>query len=481
MDAVARGEPPRRRYAWWALAILLLAAFNLTFRLDREMVDVWDESLFATSALEMLEHRRWAVTTFQGATDYYNSKPPLNVWLIVASFQAFGVGLVALRLPAVICAWLTVAATLWWSRRAFGDRVALLATLVLATTYGFLYVHSGRTANADAPMTLAVTLTAITVWAARDAPWLIAWTGPLAAAATLLKGPAALGHLAPLLAVDALAPPSAARNRARGLALLLFAAPVAAWAAVRWQFDGGAFLGRMIGYDIVTRLERPIDDHAGSAFFYLNVLQRHHYEWLVVAAAALLLAWPGRARLQRWMAASPSARGTATVIAAWFLATLLIPSAIATKTQWYLNSFYPLFAVLVAVAVSHALDVLREAGRMVAARVLVVLVVAGLVIAEAKLAYRSFTQLDLGRSPQQLLLRQAPRLAGRRVLAETCPFPEDFLARVAGATCVPMGHADAAAAAVAPGDYVLARTPTTAGQLTVVDRNGAAVLYQRAP
>ena len=113
------------------------------------------------------------VTTFQGATDYYNSKPPLNVWLIVASFQAFGVGLVALRLPAVICAWLTVAATMWWSRRAFGDRVALLATLVLATTYGFLYVHSGRTANADAPMTLAVTLTAITVWAARGAPWLM--------------------------------------------------------------------------------------------------------------------------------------------------------------------------------------------------------------------------------------------------------------------------------------------------------------------
>ena len=113
---------------------------------------------------------------------------------------------------------------------------------------------------------------------------------------------------------------------------------------------------------------------------------------------------------------------------------------------------------------------------MVAARVLVGLVVAGLVVAEAKLAYRSFTQLDLGRSPQQLLLRQAPRLAGRRVLAETCPFPEDFLARVAGATCVPMGDADAAAAAVAPGDYVLARTPTTAGQLTVVDRNAAARL-----
>ena len=130
---------------------------------------------------------------------------------------------------------------------------------------------------------------------------------------------------------------------------------------------------------------------------------------------------------------------------------------------------------------SHALDVLRAAGRTAAARVLAVLVVTGLVVAEAKLAYRSFTQLDLDRSPQQLLLRQAPRLAGRRVLAETCPFPEGFLARVAGATCVPMGDADAAAVAVAPGDYVLARTPTAAGQLTVVDRNAAAILLPARP
>ena len=39
-----------------ALAVLALAAFNLIFCLDREMVDVWDEALFCTSALDMLEH-----------------------------------------------------------------------------------------------------------------------------------------------------------------------------------------------------------------------------------------------------------------------------------------------------------------------------------------------------------------------------------------------------------------------------------------
>ena len=59
-------------------AVLALAAVNLGLRLDREMVDVWDESLYATTALEMQRSGNWLVTTFQGAIDHYNSKPPLG-------------------------------------------------------------------------------------------------------------------------------------------------------------------------------------------------------------------------------------------------------------------------------------------------------------------------------------------------------------------------------------------------------------------
>ena len=73
-----------------ALTVLafVLATLHLTVRLDREMVDVWDESIYATSALEMRESRVWAVTTFHGAVDYFNSKPPLNVWMLVGAFDA---------------------------------------------------------------------------------------------------------------------------------------------------------------------------------------------------------------------------------------------------------------------------------------------------------------------------------------------------------------------------------------------------------
>ena len=122
--------------------MLGLAAINLAFGLGSEVVSEWDESMYAISAWEMGRTGQLVATTFLGAIDYYNTKPPLNVWLIALSFKAFGINLVSLRLVSVVSAWLTVAVLQGWARRAFGPMIALFAGLVLATSFGFVYVHS---------------------------------------------------------------------------------------------------------------------------------------------------------------------------------------------------------------------------------------------------------------------------------------------------------------------------------------------------
>src|SRR5688572_33177545 len=53
-----------RRYSLLASAVLLLAAFNLTYRLGLESVEEWDESLYATTAWEMLQSGDLIGTTF---------------------------------------------------------------------------------------------------------------------------------------------------------------------------------------------------------------------------------------------------------------------------------------------------------------------------------------------------------------------------------------------------------------------------------
>jgi len=147
-----------RHYRVLAFAVLALAAFNLTYRLGLESVEEWDESLYATTAWEMLRSGQPVATTFGGELDYYNSKPPLNVWLLAASFAVFGVNLVSMRVVSATSAWLTVLVLQVWTRRVFGPTVSLLSTLVLATTFGFLHLHSGRSGNPDALMTLLILL-----------------------------------------------------------------------------------------------------------------------------------------------------------------------------------------------------------------------------------------------------------------------------------------------------------------------------------
>src|SRR4029453_18998504 len=82
-----------------------------------------------------------------------------------------------------------------WVRRAIGPVVALFASLVLATAFGFLYDHAGRNANTDALFALFVLLTVITLWAADEKMWRLLWLGPILAGTFLLRG---IGILMPL-------------------------------------------------------------------------------------------------------------------------------------------------------------------------------------------------------------------------------------------------------------------------------------------
>jgi 4-amino-4-deoxy-L-arabinose transferase-like glycosyltransferase len=406
-----------RHYRVLAVAVLALAAFNLTFRLGSESVNEWDESLYAISAWEMGSTGNLVATTFLGAIDYYNTKPPLNVWLIALSFKAFGISLVSLRLVSVISAWLTIAVLIDWSRRSFGPAVALFAGVVLATTFGFVYVHSGRSADTDAFFTLLILLTVVTLWTEQRHPWRRLWLGPLTAAVFLLRGTAVLMPLAIILAVWS------GRKRlhrfpwlATAAAALLFIVPVGAWAIARWRFDGWRFFDLMVNYDFVARSLTVIEEHPGGPLYYLNILQKHHYDWLLAGVAALLLSpVPWRQLRERFLPFWHGDDGLGVLLGSWAGVTLLVPTVMRTKLPWYLNPFYPVFALAIAWLLVKGLSLdwsgsLRRRGAILAA---VIVLVVG--VAEGKLIWYSYQYRDLGDTAQGMLLQERTRLKDRRV------------------------------------------------------------------
>ena len=283
-----------------------------------------------------------------------------------------------------------------------------------------------------------LTLTFIAAWAAQRRPWHGAWLGLLTAAAFMLKGPGALALVAPFLVADAVEGLRRGQDRrtwarSRLSGMVLGAIPAGAWAHARWQYDQWRFFERMVEYDALARVGSAIEGHTESPFYYLDMLQRRQYEWLVVGVVAALLAPTALRRARHWLA-EPPAR---SLVPAWLVASVVLPTLAATKLAWYLNPFYPLLAMAVAGATWHAWTTVAAERRRTLAGAFACLVAVAVVAGEAKLGWQSYRRLDLRRSAQGLLVEHADRLQGHRVFAVHCPYPEAFLAGTAGATCVP--------------------------------------------
>jgi 4-amino-4-deoxy-L-arabinose transferase-like glycosyltransferase len=447
------------------------------------VVAEWDEAMYAISAWEMGRSGHVVATTLLGTLDYYNTKPPLNVWLIALSFKAFGMNIVSLRLVSVVSAWLTVAVLLGWARRAFGPAVAILAGLVLATSFGFVYVHSGRTAETDALFALLILLTVVALWAEERQPWHRAWLGLIAAAVFLLRGMAVLMPLAIIAAVVV------GRKRGRPTrwlptmaAVALFLLPVGVWVLARWRIDQWMFFERMFNYDFVARSLTVIEEHPGTPLYYLNILQKHQYDWLLAAAAALVLfpvLWQQlRQRLTPFWNGDDA---TGVLVGSWAAVTFLMPTMMRTKLPWYLNPFYPVFAIAIAWILARALAQDWSGSFGPRPAILGAIVVLAFGVAEGKLLWYSFHYRDLGDSAQGLLLQEGHRLRNRHVFQRNWNRADIFVASgIVGAQRRSGDRVDIFWRDSAPGDCLLSTRHLTDPRLVLVRSGRRHHLYCRA-
>jgi 4-amino-4-deoxy-L-arabinose transferase-like glycosyltransferase len=238
-------------------------------------------------------------------------------------------------------------------------------------------------------------------------------------------------------------------------AAILFALPVGAWVVARYQVDEWRFLERMFHYDFVALSTRPLEGHTGTPLYYLNVLQKDQYDWLLAAVGALVLFPIPVAGVRRRLMESPRDRHLAIVCGAWISVTLLIPTLMQTKLAWYLTPFFPVFAVLVGAALAHGLTLRDERFRR-RRSILAGMVLLALAVAESKLIWYSHNMRDLRFSGQGLMLAEREQLAGRRVFRDRWPRAGRFvLEHIVGAEPVIAADEQEFLMRGAKGDFIL--------------------------
>lgn len=332
------------------LALIGLCGFAFFYHLGDLPLYPWDESRLAESALEMTRNGNWLVTYYEGAPDLWSPKPPLMIWFMALSIEAFGPVEWALRLPSAIAASITTVVLYLFLSVHLRDRLAgFVASAALMSTLGYVAKHAARSADYDALLTLWTTLYMLAFYLALENEkrrWLYLTAFAMASMlAILTKSIQGLIFFAPLAAYVVAVQRHRLLLRTPSL-YVAFLTPIAVgclFYIVREQADPG-YIAAALHTD-VGRYTAGIDARPNSDPLYY-VLQPRNLPWLPVVPFALWICWRhGRPREKVLM----GFLGTS------FVGYFLIISLAQTKYGWYALPLHPLCALMIGVGLSIAI------------------------------------------------------------------------------------------------------------------------------
>jgi 4-amino-4-deoxy-L-arabinose transferase-like glycosyltransferase len=346
-------------------AVLALAAAMFFTRLGARAL--WSsEFRWAEIAREMQLTSRYFWPTINGRV--YFDKPLGSYWLVLAAARLTG-GLdeTSARLPCAIAGLLAVGLLMLVGRRLYNDRTALLAGLILATSFSFVFFS--RHASADVE-TITGELAAFAVFLRneqRQDGWWVVGLWLVMAATSLTKG--LLGFVLPLLVLGVYSCLAdgwselgrrVARGRLSGrigwlvernrwlfnwkslIAIPLGAAVYYAPFAISAARSGSEKGLQMVYRENVVRFFHPFD-HRGPIYLYCYVIFALMMPWSAFLPAAL-------AEAHRRPEAGPAgttARGHRFAMV-YFWATFLFFTGSGSRRSYYLLPILPAAALLVA-------------------------------------------------------------------------------------------------------------------------------------
>lgn len=302
-----------------------------------------DEGFYGAVVSEMNRRGEWI-------TPYYNGqpwfeKPILLYWLAKPCLLLFG-EMVGPRLPSVLTTLATYAVVFAFSKRWFGEKVAHLATLILAGS--LLVVIVGRQMMTDAPLLLAMTVAFLSFWESLvgDRRWRLL-TAAAIGVGVLAKGPVACLLFLPVAAWTWYREPqlrAAFRGQWLG-GIILLALVVASWYGPAYAVNGQVFVQKFL---IEQNLERFTGGDAAHTIgpagliLFIPIILLGMVPW----SLSILKAWPRRPKHPD-DAVDPNLPAL-RYLATWAAWVFLFFTLSGAKLVHYVLPLTPALAVLIA-------------------------------------------------------------------------------------------------------------------------------------
>ena len=324
--------------------LVAILALSTIFFINLGSGHMWmsDEQAYSQWANHMVKSGDYLTPWADGFLSFYLSKPPLNMWLMALSYQAFGVTNFASRLAAAVLGTLTLVAVFFLGKRLYNSYVGFMSAIILAT-FSTFFVFA-RHAMTDVPFVFfAVCSIYFFVLSENSEKTLryAAFGGIFFGLAFMTK------QVESLLVVLILFVYLVVSNKSFrflftkrftlfwGIGLLVFSP----WLIYMTASYGVPFLQGYFGYSTIARIVAPVEGHsAGFLYYFTYIAQNENLLWVILLPVAAVVSG-FKAILRR--------SNADTLLIVWMAVVLLFFTFAQTRIYWYILPAFPAFAVAI--------------------------------------------------------------------------------------------------------------------------------------
>jgi 4-amino-4-deoxy-L-arabinose transferase-like glycosyltransferase len=327
-----------------ALGLLVVAGFSLSFYLNLSNNVLWeaDEQTYSQMAYYMVKSGDYLNMHAFGQLAIGMGKPPMLMWLIALSYQAFGVSDFAARFFSPLFGTISLVFVYFLGKHLYNRAVGFLSVVILGTfTTFYLFATHAMTDVLLVCFILGSFYFFVLSQEKSASGWYAPLSGVFFGLAFLTKQTGSLLIPAILVVYLVFSQRSLKPIFTKQFGLFLAAAlgVIAPWVIYMTLSYGFDFWNCYFLYSTVTRLASPIEGHIHGYLYYFNYLTASE-TLLWVALLPLAVGLSGYYAFKRHKAD--------VLLVTWIAVVLVVFTLAQTKIYYYILPAYPAFALGIA-------------------------------------------------------------------------------------------------------------------------------------